>query len=208
MYKNIAASALVVFFAFAILTVSIFRSAAVKYDFSGEQPSQVLGEDSISIDYVLAYPGSILPDHPLWPVKAVRDRLWFLSTTNHSRKAELLLLFSDKRLASSKILFERGDPGLGYSVMLKSEDYLEKASRKEESNRKEHNLDTTEFLLRLSNASLKHIETMEEIKAIAPEDAIPKIEQTQKIAEGVYERAVHGLNEKGIESPKNPFNKD
>jgi hypothetical protein len=195
-------------FAFGVLFTSILRTASVKYEFSGvvngAENRDVLGAESVNINYTLAYPGRILSDHPLWPLKALRDRVWLWITTNPSREAELKLLFADKRIGMSKILFEREKYGVAFSTLTKAEKYLEEACRQEEENRKQ-GYDTSEFLKVLSVSSLKHRQVIEEILLIAPEDAKPKIIQTMEYSNSVYEKTMHALNEKGMDVPENPF---
>jgi hypothetical protein len=207
MLRRLAIISSVLLVAVAILAISVFRTASIKYEFS-QEPSAigaaVLGEATVEIDYYLAYPGRVLPDHPLWPLKALRDRLWFLVTTNPSRKAELNLLFADKRLGSSKLLFEKGKAGIAYSTLTKAEKYLEETSNLEKENRRE-GIDTSAFLERLAKASLKHFQVMQEILAIAPEDAKPGIIQTEDYAKRAYEDARNALLEKGLSAPENPF---
>jgi hypothetical protein len=196
-------------FAFGILFISVMRTAAIKYDFSGpiNGNGAVLGEETERIEYNFAYPGKILPDNTLWPLKALRDKIWILITTNSSRKAELKLLFADKRIASSKILFEREKYDIGFSTLTKAEKYLEEASNQEIKNRKS-GLDTTEFLRVLAYASLKHREVIREILEIAPEDARPMIIQLEAYPKGVYEKTRHAMNEKGLAVPESPFEGD
>ncbi len=197
-------------FAFGILFTSVLRTAAVKYEFSEAEKlvstseAQVLGEEAVEIDYYLAFPGRILPDSPLWPLKALRDRIWLWITTNPSRKAELKLLFADKRVAMSKLLFEKGKPEIGYSTLTKAEKYLEEASIQEQENRK-GGIDTSEFLERIAKASLKHAQVMEEVLSIAPEDARPGIVRTEDYAKRAFENARNALLEKGMSPPENPF---
>lgn len=197
----------VLIFAFGILFTSVLRTAAVKYEFSETavvtEPS-VLGEETINIEYYLAYPGRVLPDSPLWPLKALRDRIWLWITTNPSRKAELKLLFADKRVSMSKILFEKEKPEIGYSTLTKAEKYLEEAVNQEKQNRAE-GIDTGEFLQRLAKASLKHAQIIEEILEIAPEDAKPQIIKTEDYAKKAYEDARNSLQELGLLVPENPF---
>lgn len=209
MLRKLAIYISVLGFAFGILLISVLRTASVKYEFSElhaakVQDEKVLGEDTVIIDYYLAFPGKVLPDNPLWPVKALRDRIWLWITTNPSRKAELNLLFADKRVAASKLLFERDKPEIGYSTLTKAEKYLWQASVQEKKNRKE-GLDTGEFLSRLAKASLKHALVMDEIMDFAPEDAKPGVIQTMDSAKKVYEGAKNGLLEKGLPIPENPF---
>lgn len=205
MWRKIAIILPVSFFAFAVLFTSILRTATPKFAFSMPANGEaVLGAQDLKIDYDLAYPGRVLPDHPLWPVKALRDRIWLTITTNSSRKAELKLLFADKRLASSKILFEKDKPEIAFSTLTKAEKYLEQALNQEKENR-EKGVDTSDFLRILSYASLKHRIMIDEILLMAPEDARPGISETQSYSKSVYEQTMHALNERGMPVPENPF---
>jgi hypothetical protein len=195
-------------FAFGILFTSVLRTASVKYAFSQspQMPAdeQVLGE-KVEIDYYLRYPGKILPDHPLWFAKALRDRLWLILTTNPSRKAELKLLFADKRLGMSKTLFEKDKPEIAFSTLTKAEKYLEAASNLEKKNR-EKGIDTSKFLTTLAKASLKHRQVIEEeILVIAPADARPLVVKVLDYAKNVYNDARQALQEKGLPVVENPF---
>lgn len=209
MWRRLLVAASTVTLAFAILFISVFRTASVKYEFSDvrtpdNQGSFVLGDKDINIEYYLAYPGKVLPDSPLWPVKALRDKVWLFLTTNPGRKAELKLLFADKRLGSAKLLFEKDKPEIGFTTLTKAEKYLEEAVAQEKINR-ENEIDTTDFLQRLSNASLKHYEVMEEILMIAPDDAKPQVVSSQDYAKRAYEVVRDALFEKGIQPPESPF---
>lgn len=209
MIKKLLFISFLVLFAFGILFTSVFRTASVKYEFADSTPAaqeetQVLGENTANIDYYLAYPGKVFPDSPLWPLKAIRDRIWLWITTNPSRKAELKLLFADKRVAMSKVLFEKDKPEVGFSTLTKAEKYLEEASNMERENATK-NIDTSEFLTRIAKASLKHVQVMEEILPLAPEDAKPGVLKTMDYAKRVYEQSRNGLLEKGLPVPINPF---
>jgi len=213
MFRRIVVVLTTLTFALGILFTSVFRTASVRYVFSQtpntslqEGQGVVLGE-SVEIDYYFRYPGRILPDHPLWFLKALRDKVWLLLTTNPSRKAELKLLFADKRVVSAKILFERGKPELGVSTLTKAEKYLEGACNLEKENR-EKDLDTSEFLSTLAKASLKHRQTIDEILKLAPEEAKPIIIRTQDYSKETYNRTRDALYEKELPVPKNPYDTD
>ena len=101
MWRKVLAITFGLALAFTILIISILRSAAVKYEFSEITGDETrISEDEVYIPYNFAYSGDVLPDSPLWPLKAARDRIWFLITTNSERRAELNLLFADKRIAA------------------------------------------------------------------------------------------------------------
>lgn len=208
MVRNFLLVLATVFLAFGILFTSIARTASVKYVFNASNENgdaQVLGE-SVIIDYQLPYPGRVLPDSTLWPIKALRDRLWFLVTPTPERKADLSLLFADKRLVMARMLFERDKPEIAFSTLTKAEKYLESARNLEEQ-AKERGVDTSDLLQRLAKASLKHIEEMEEMQKISPDDAEPQIIYIKEnYAEKVYERSRDALYEEGLTPPENPFN--
>lgn len=209
MWRRLLVATSAVTLAFAILFISVFRTASVKYEFvdvrtSDVQGNLVLGDKDINIEYYLAYPGKVLPDSPLWPVKALRDKVWLFLTTNTSRKAELKLLFADKRLGSAELLFKKGKPEIGFTTLTKAEKYLEEAVRQEQENRKE-GVDTTEFLQRLAYASLKHYQVIENILPLSPDDAKPLIIRTQDYSKMAYETVRDALFEKGIQPPESPF---
>lgn len=75
-------------------------------------------------EYELPYPG-ILPNHPLYLLKAGRDRVLEVFTRNPMRKAELYLLFADKRINMARFIGTT-DWDLSEQTAGKAEKYLEK----------------------------------------------------------------------------------
>lgn len=191
-----------------ILFISILRSASPEYTFS--QPPSSSNDSSgkeMKIDYELASPGKVLPDSPLWPLKVARDKIWLAISPSHTRKAELNLLFADKRLGAAKILFEKGNYELGYPTLLKGETYLSEAF--DHANRgKDQGMDVEWCLTRITLASLKHRQVIDEMLVVAPEDARPDIEKTKGISINVYKMARDELNELGKPIPESPFEWD
>lgn len=116
----------------------------------------------------------------------------------------MMLLFADKRLASSKILFERNKSSVAFPSLSKGEKYLEMAVNQGKENTKK-GLDTVPFWQKLANAALKHREVLEEILKIAPEDAKPGIVQSEDYAKNAFKEARDALNSKGVPVPENPF---
>ena len=195
---------LVLVLASAILIVSLFRNASIKYAFTGPESPTPAPVSKATIDYELSYPGAVLPDHPLWPLKVLRDKLWLTFSGSTISKAEMNLLLADKRLVSAKKLFEKDKAELGYSTLTKAEKYLEQASLLEKTAR-DKGVDTSEFQDKLSLASLKHVEVSEEILAIAPEDAKPHIIQGLKYPQNVYNGTRSLILSGGRVPPENPF---
>ncbi len=189
-----------------ILFVSITQTAQVKYSFNAPSrldQEKVLGDKEM-VEYYFPYPGRVLPDHPLWPVKAARDQLWILITPKSERKAELDLLFANKRLVSSKILFVEDKPELALSVLTKAEKYLEEAINQEE-NARASGVDTKSFLRELATASLKHREIIEEIMAIAPDDAKPMIAEVREHSKRIFQSVLAAAKDAKVQAPSDPF---
>lgn len=113
------------------------------------------------VDYYLPYPG-ILPDHPLYWLKMVRDRVQLWLTTDSLQRAEKLLLYADKRLGAGWALVEGNKPDLGITTVTKAEKYLEQAvnlAQKLGEGEKE-----VKFKAKLAKAVKKHEEVLSLIK--------------------------------------------
>src|SRR5688572_14880920 len=98
--KNYLFGILVFALAFGILSVSLVKGTASSFASSGILSQEVLGTQIPQIEYSLPYAGGVMPDSPLWPIKAARDRAWYIISLDPLKKSQLNLLFSDKRLVS------------------------------------------------------------------------------------------------------------
>lgn len=195
-------------FAFAILSISILESATVTHSYGALNPGpMVLGEEVPEINYQLPYGGSVLPDNPLWTVKALRDKVWFFITPSPIKKAELALLFSDKRLASARTLFVNKKSDLAISTLTKGEKYLEIAVNQESIARSE-GYNTNEFLSLFAVASLKHRQVIESLMPLVPEAGRPIVIKSEDYSKNSFKAAADALNSKGMPIPINPFNGD
>lgn len=176
MMKKVIFLIMVLLFAFGILAVSVMKTVAIEGQSASQNykvepvDSVLLDEESVStpsgiaqkekIDYFLVYPG-ILPDHFLYPVKMIRDRIWLWLTIEPKKKAELMLLFADKRLGAGKALIEGNKVDLGVSTLTKGEKYLQRAMAEIIKKDKE---DNRILLEKLSLAALKHEEVLLELQ--------------------------------------------
>ncbi len=199
--------------AFIILSISILRSSAIRPSIdvysATPKPELKAGDtnDKIEIAYVMPFPGRILPDSPFWPLKALRDKVWLGITTNPMKKAELSLLFADKRLMSSRELFKINKPQLAFTTLTKAEKYLEEGSVIEKNERK-RGFDTKSFLFTLATASLKHREIIEEMLNIIPDDIKPEVIKAEDYSRNVYKECRDALQSQGAPVPENPFDTD
>jgi len=209
MLKRFAGIGLALVFAFTILFVSVLRSASINYAFcatdSIDATAVLSSEDIVSIDYPLPYPGKILPNSALWPLKALRDRVWLTLTTNQSKRARLMILFADKRLEAARILFEQNDTEIAYTTLTKAEKYLDQASSIAYENNQKGQGDP-DLCDTIANASLKHMEVIQNILKIAPEDMKPQVIKVNDYPGNVYKNSRDCLRSHGLDAPQNPFN--
>lgn len=130
MIKKILTVFAVFIFAFSVLSLSVLKVSAKAPLI--KKPSLVTPKVTLTptpkpeINYYLPYPG-LLPDHPLYSLKMIRDRIWFWLTTDSVRKARLMVLFADKRLGAGRVLVEGNKVNLGLTTLEKGEKYLESA---------------------------------------------------------------------------------
>lgn len=121
------------------------------------------------IEYFFPYPG-ILPGHPLYPLKMVRDRILGFFIQDPVKKAEYYLLLADKRVNSGLFLLERGKTELAVVTIEKGGKYLEKVFAEVEKAQKAAK-DITPILSKASVATLKHEEVLKEVLEKVPESA-------------------------------------
>lgn len=113
------------------------------------------------VSYDLPYPG-ILPDNPLYFLKAVRDNLLGFLITDPIKKSQYDLLQSDKRLIASQKLLEKGKTSLSITTLSKSGNYFYNAIEKAALG-KNQGQDANLILDKLLNASKKHQEIIFEM---------------------------------------------
>jgi hypothetical protein len=195
-------------FAFAILSVSILTSSAIVYPqvgpiIQGNGPKS----DASEINYQFPTAGLVLPDSPFWPLKALRDRVWYIISPSPLKKAELALLFSDKRLVSVQTLLKEGKATIAISTLTKGEKYLEVAVAEEKIARSQ-SYDTSTFLTKLATASLKHREVIEGLLPTVPEQGKPVVKAIENYSENSFKASRDALYSKGMPVPIDPFDGD
>lgn len=148
------------------------------------------------VDYNLPYPG-ILPDSPLYFIKAVRDRVFEFFISDPVKKSEYYLLLSDKRLNTGLFLLDKGKTDQAVSTIEKGEKYLEK-SLAEFDKSKAAGKDVAPVLAKLSLAVLKHEEVLNEILEKVPDSAKPGIRNALEKSQKGVER-IKQLQEEKLE---------
>ena len=184
------------FFATLILAASVVRTTAktnTNFKLTAGTPSPTLAPTPTNVDYYLPYPG-ILPDHFLYPLKMVRDRILLFLTTDPVKKAEVLLLFADKRLGASRALIEGGKTELGIATLTKAEKYLEQAVNQAVEADKQKK-ETENLVEKLTTAALKHLGVQDQILEKLSGDAKSVVEKTKEITSQSYQ-TIKALEEK------------
>lgn len=208
--RNVTLVMALLVFAVGVLGASIWRTSAqsVSENYQLEAVAEEATTESVPgqatesigerVSYDLhwggtLYPG-ILPDHLLYPLKMVRDRIWLWLTTDPFKKAELYLKFADKRLMSAEALIEADKIDLGIETLTKAEKYLEKAISQERV-AQQAGRETAEFLEKLSQAALKHEEVMLEFEGKIPNTARPVYDSALQYARTGYQLVIERMRE-------------
>lgn len=114
-----------------------------------------------SVKYTLPNPG-ILPDHPLYKLKVLRDKATLFLIRDPMKKAEYHLLLADKRIQMANILVDKGKIELAKETALKGEnEYTLLVFMFKDENKKPDK----ELFNRLKKAALKHQEILNGIVA-------------------------------------------
>lgn len=113
-----------------------------------------------NVDYTLPYPG-LLPDNPLYPLKAFRDKVISMFISDPLKKAKFDLLQADKRINASLYLYnQRHDKeDIISSTISKGENYFEDGIGQIRQ-AKMQGEDDHDIIRLFSKSSQKHIEVL------------------------------------------------
>ncbi|MBI2028420.1 MAG: hypothetical protein HYT07_02310 [Candidatus Levybacteria bacterium] len=119
------------------------------------------------INYDLAYPG-VLPDHPLYKLKVLRDRISLALISDPMKKIDFYLLQADKGILASAMLIDKNKIDLAKQTALKAEHNYTLLAQILYSQRKKPDAD---FFKKLKTASLKHQEVLDSFaKRVSKDD--------------------------------------
>ena len=147
-------------------------------------------EASLNVQYALPYAG-ILPDNPLYFLKALRDNLWNLFITDPLQKADYDLLMADKRVGAASSLLDKGEVDLAITTLSKSGNYFYLAIQ-QASLAKKQGENVNDILAKLINASLKHQQVIFAMEEKTHGSARLVLQVSQKRAEE-FEKSVEQL---------------
>lgn len=114
-----------------------------------------------AVKYELPFPG-MLPDHPLYKLKVLRDKITLFLIRDPQKKTEYHLMLADKRIQMANILVDKGKIELAKETALKGEhEYTLIIFMLKDENKKP----SKESFNRLEKAALKHQEVLNGILA-------------------------------------------
>jgi hypothetical protein len=135
----------------------------------------------LNVEYTLPYPG-ILPDNPLYFLKALRDNVQNLLITDPVQKSTYDLLMADKRLGAADDLLSKGKVDLAITTLLKSGNYFDLAIQ-QAATAKTQGTNVNDLLGRLRTASLKQQQVIFTMEQDAKGDTRLVLQSSQKRAE-------------------------
>ncbi len=174
-----------IFFSLALGIIFLF---SLENSALAQSPAPSASPSGTKVDYVLPYPG-MLPDHLLYPLKMLRDKILDFFIQEPVKKTEFLILMADKRLAAGQTLFNFGKTDLGETTIAKGEAYLTRAID-EASQAVQKKTAATGLLDKLQNSVGKHIEVLEGVLSKAPESAKPGLTNALENAQKGYQRVL------------------
>lgn len=191
------------FFALVVLILSVVETASVKYAFGAKEPDPTQEPKEVDVTYELPYPGSVIPGSPLWPLKALRDKV-SLEFTNGLAEVDFKMHLADKRLASGWEIWEAGDANEALLTFEKSEGYF--LSAFDDLKKMDSNTEGIHDSVRqLTYASLKHREVLEKVLAECNDEARPMVTKLLDTPKYLYTAGSSLMSELGMTPPDNPF---
>ena len=149
------------------------------------------------VNYELPYPG-MLPDHPLYFLKVIRDGIVKRLINDEMTMAKFSLKNAEKRVYAGKMLVEKGEEKLGVVTISKSNNYLEDALTAIENVKRQtpKNPDTKLFLQQFRTATLKNLEVVSDLTTTVSEQYQKQFLVEEKRIASISKRVERQLSEK------------
>ena len=178
--------AIIIAFFYLILTPTQMRILAQETVIQTETPIgvEVATESSEVIDtrvnYELPYPG-MLPDHPFYFMKVIRDRVVKFLINDDLKLAKFDLLNAEKRIFAGRLLVDKGKDELAVATISKSNNYLDESIDSIVRYKKAHpkSIDILPFVSELNLAIEKHIEIIKDVTKSIDKKYLDQIKSEQ-----------------------------
>ncbi len=109
--------------------------------------------------YELPYPG-LLPDHPLYLLKTLRDRTLVFVTRDYENRSRIQLELSDKRVRAGELLMDEKKYELAVTTFSKGERYFEQAIETLQSAKTQGQAPTSGVVDQMKRSNIKHGEIL------------------------------------------------
>lgn len=120
------------------------------------------GVEETKVDYVLPYPG-ILPDHPLYALKKIRDSIFEYLIVDPVKKTEFYILQGDKHLNMIVFLSNKGNQALAQTTNSQGLSYMNNAVKMMTQLKTQGKEIPGHVLERMEKSLLKHVEVLTEL---------------------------------------------
>lgn len=167
MMKKIIMGGLALMLGIVMLAISVWQVRAAN---EATDSAQMVGLMDQEVHYYLPYPG-ILPDHPLYWVKMLRDKVREMVTSSQSGKVDLWMSMADKRLGAAKALIEGNKVELGTQTAAKSTAYLRQAVSGLEQLKSE-GTNVGERANNMERETLKHAQILDELSLVSMSEEV------------------------------------
>lgn len=157
--------ALVAVFSLLLFTQSVYAQAG---KFPEEKSLQTTALVSEELDYTLPFPG-ILPDHPLYFFKKIRDTLMRTFINNPVKRIEFSLLQSDKYLAMAISFSSMNKWDRAGSAIVSSQKEMEQAIAEVVTARASSVVVPGHIIINLERSTVKHKQRIDEMKILSHE---------------------------------------
>ncbi|MDA1316697.1 MAG: DUF5667 domain-containing protein [bacterium] len=144
-----------------IIFIIVFSFILTPAIHSATEPKTIIIEEK-EIPYELPHPG-LLPDHPLYFFKTLRDNILIMTTRNSYKKAKLYLHLSDKRITGALRLSEKGKDELALKNAAEAEEIFLEIPPFLKTVKEEGGEDSESLISALHLSNAKHREVISEM---------------------------------------------
>lgn len=128
------------------------------------------------VDYTLPYPG-LLPDHPLYMIKEIRDNVLIFFTRDYLKKTEIQLLLSDKKIVMADDLAKKGKWQVSSAIALEAEQQSVGIPELVSRSKRQGASASDNFIQKLKMSNAKHQEIIEDLLKNSPQGERTKFEK-------------------------------
>lgn len=156
---------------FVIVCLILLATLVVLPTLRAVANSQTIEVNEQKVVYQLPYPG-ILADHPLYPVKNLRDSILIFTTRDTLKKAQLYHHLADKHVAAAIQLENKGKEHLAVTEMEKAHDRFSRVPKLLKESKEQGVGPTNDFITKLYQSNSKHEEIITDFLKKVTQDNI------------------------------------